>query len=91
MTKRRRFVKVVKKCVINKDLKFSDYKDTLLNRTKMNKNMNLIKSKLHNVHTEQINKIVLSAFDNKRYLLNDGITSYAFNHYKIKELCNANI
>ena len=57
----------------------------------MNKNMNLIKSKLHNVHTEQINKIVLSAFDNKRYLLNDGITSYAFNHYKIKELCNANI
>ena len=89
--KEKKVCKGCKKCVINKDLKFSDYKDTLLNRTKMNKNMNLIKSKLHNVHTEQINKIVLSAFDNKRYLLNDGITSYAFNHYKIKELCNANI
>ena len=57
----------------------------------MNKNMNLIKTKLCNVHTEQINKIVLSAFDNKRYLLNDGITSYAFGHNKIKELCNVNI
>ena len=44
--------------------------------------MNLIKSKLHKVHTEKIDKIVLSSYDNKRYLLDDGITSYAYGHYK---------
>ena len=45
--------------------------------------MNLIKSKLHKVHTETINKICLSAFDNKRFILDDGITELAFGHYKI--------
>ena len=84
MTKEEKVCKGCTKCVIHKDIKFSVYKDTLLNRSKMNKNMNLVKSKLHNVHPEQINKIVLSAFDNKRYLLNDGITSYAFNHSRSK-------
>ena len=53
--------------------------------------MNLIKSKLHKVHTEQINKIVLSAYDNKRFLLDDGVTSYAYGHCKTKLLCEANI
>ena len=51
--------------------------------------MNFIKSKLHKVHTEKVNKIVLSAFDNKRFLFDDGITSYAFGHYKTKQLCEA--
>ena len=50
--------------------------------------MNFFKSSKHNVNTIQVNKVVLSAFDNKRYLLDDGITSYAFNHYK---MCDANI
>ena len=47
--------------------------------------MNFIKSNKHNVHTIEMNKICLSVFDNKRSILDDGITSYAFNHYKIKE------
>ena len=37
------------------------------------------------VNTIKVNKICLSCFDNKKYLLNDGITSYACGHYKIKE------
>ena len=72
-----------KKCVINKELKFSDFKDTLMNKTKLSKSMNFIKSKLHSVNTVKVNKIVCSAFDNKRYLLDDGVTSYAYGNKKI--------
>ena len=68
-----------------KKLKFNDYDDALENETEKRENMNFIKSKKHNVNTIKVNKICLSCFDNKKYLLNDGITSYAYGHYKIKE------
>ena len=48
-------------------------------------NMNFIKSKKHKVTTIKVNKICLSCFDNKKHLLNDGISSYAHGPYKIKE------
>ena len=34
--------------------------------------------------TRTINKTSLSAYDDKRYLLDDGIISYAYGHYCIK-------
>ena len=37
--------------------------------------MNFIKSSKHQVNTINVNKIAMSCFDNKKYLLNDGITS----------------
>ena len=86
--KEKKVAKGVKRCVINNELKFSDYKDVLNNKTKLNKDMNFIKSKLHKVNTIKVNKICLSCFDNKRFIFDDGITSYAFGHYKI---CESNI
>ena len=77
-----------KTCVIKKELTFNDYKSTLENKKQVERKMNFIKSMKHNVNTIQVNKIVLSSFDNKRYILNDGVTSYAYNHYKI---CDGNI
>ena len=62
--KEKKVAEGVKRCVINKELKFSDFKSTLVNKTKLNKNMNFIKSKLHNVNTVKVNKICLSCFDN---------------------------
>ena len=47
--------------------------------------MNFIKSKKYKVNTIKVNKIYLSCFDNKKYLLNDGIISYAYGRHKIKE------
>jgi hypothetical protein len=31
----------------------------------------------------EIQKVGLCCYDNKRYLLDDGITSYSYGHYKI--------
>jgi len=34
----------------------------------------------------QIKKIGLSAYDDKRYILEDGISSYAYGHYRIRSM-----
>jgi len=82
----KKVAKGVKMCVIKKELHFNDYKSTLLNQTQTERKMNFIKSTKHNVNTIQVNKICLSAFDNKRYLLDDGISSYAYGHFQTKNM-----
>ena len=38
----------------------------------------------HELGSYEINKISLSCFDDKRYILKDGIKSYAYGHYDTK-------
>ena len=45
--------------------------------------MNVIRSYKHNVFTEEVNKVALSANDDKRYILEDGINTLALGHYRI--------
>ena len=42
--------------------------------------MKRILSELHNMGTCDINKISLSCFDDKRYVLDDGINTLAYGH-----------
>ena len=44
----------------------------------MRHNMKIIQSKLHEIGTYNIYKISLSCFDDKHYILNDGINSFAY-------------
>ena len=37
----------------------------------------------HDVFTEEVNKVALSANDDKRHILEDGINTLALGHYKI--------
>ena len=46
----------------------------------MKHEMNLIKSSKHQLNTVKVEKISLSCYDNKRYLLDDSITSYEYGH-----------
>ena len=46
--------------------------------------MNTIRSIKHNIGSYEINKVSLSCFDDKRYIHDDGITSYVYGHYKIE-------
>jgi len=43
----------------------------------------LFKSKNHEVHTVEMNKVRLLAFDDKRYILTDGVTSLEYGHKDI--------
>ena len=76
--------KGIKKNVIKNDIKPENYKDTLFNNKQMNHRFKTIRSKNHQLSSYEINKVSLSCFDDKRYILKDGIKSYAYGHYQIK-------
>ena len=70
--------KGTKKCIIKERLKFSDYKDCLLNNKIILKSQQRFKSERHDVYTDEINKIALSSNDDKRLPPFDRITSYPY-------------
>ena len=75
--------KGIKTNVIKKNITHENYKDTLFNNEQMHHKMKTIRSKNHKLGSYEINKVSLSCFDDKRYIHNNGITSYAYGHYKI--------
>ena len=76
--------KGIKKNVRKKDIKHENYKDTLFNNKQMYHKMKTIRSQNHQLGSYEINKVSLSCFDDKRYILDNGIKSYAYGHYLIK-------
>ena len=72
--------KGTKKCVVNKMLRFEDYKKCLFNNGKVLKSQQRFKSEKHEVYTENINKIALSCDDEKRIVTSDRITSYPYGY-----------
>ena len=61
------------------------YKDCLMNRTIMYSRMNQIRSYNHDVYSIEMRKISLSPFDDKRYVLENGVDTIAHGHYEIQE------
>ena len=76
--------KGIKKNVIKNDIKHENYKQTLFNEEQMYHKMKTIRSQKHQLRSYEINKVSLSCFDDKRYILENGIKSYAYGHYLIK-------
>ena len=73
----------IKKNVIKNDIKHEDYKNVLLNNKRLHHKMKTIRSHKHQHGSYEINKVSLSCFDDKHYIHNNGISSYAYGHYKI--------
>ena len=73
--------------VINRDINFKNYKDSIFTAGKEQQfaSMNCIRSKNHNLMTLKINKVGISCYDNKRYILDDNINTLAHGHYKTKQ------
>ena len=72
--------KGTKKCVVNKMLRFEDYKKCLFDNGKVLKSQQRFKSENREVYTENINKIALSCDDDKRIVISDRITSYPYGY-----------
>ena len=70
--------KGTKKCVIKQKLMFENYKDCLFNNKTVYRSQERFKSCYHDVHTEEVNKIVLSSDDDKRLHTSDRITTYPY-------------
>ena len=77
--------KGIKKNVIKNNITHKNYRDTLFNNKQMHHKMKTIRSENHQLGSYEINKVSLSCFDDKRYIHDDGITSYAYGHFKISD------
>ena len=76
--------KGVKTQVVKNSITHEDYKTCLKTGKEQLRKQNIIRSYGHEVFTEEVNKIALSAADDKRYILDDGIHTLAWWHHKIK-------
>ena len=72
--------KGTKKCVINKMIKFNDYKKCLLNGEIIFKSQQRFISNKHDAFAEDVNKIALSNDDDKRIVSPDKISSYPYGY-----------
>ena len=79
-----RTAKGIKRNVIKNDIKHEDYKNVLLNNEQLHHKMKTIISQKHQLGSYEIHKVSLSCFDDKRYVHDNGISSYAYVHYKIE-------
>ena len=74
--------KGVKKNVVEKKITHDDYKACLLNGKAVYRTMNVIRSYKHDMYTEEVNKIALTADDDKRVIMEDGIHTLALGHFR---------
>ena len=76
-----------KKCVIKQKIMFQNFKDCLFNNKNVYRSQQRFKSYNYGVFKEELNKIALSANDNKRLQIFDRITTYPYgtNAFKVYE------
>ena len=67
---------------------FDKFKDVLFNKKIIRHKMKIIQSKKHKLGTYEIDKISLSCFDDKRYVLDDGIYTLSYFHKNSVTSCN---
>ena len=68
---------------VNIATEFNEVRDTLFNKKVVRHKMKRIQSKKHKLGIYETSKILLSAFDDKRFVLNDGIHTLAYFHRNI--------
>ena len=77
--------KDTKKYVVKREITFKNYADPLFNDKVMLRSQQEFKSDHHRVYTEEINKIALSSYDDKRTF--DKVTTFPYgtNVFKVCE------
>lgn len=75
--------KGVTKCVRDAKLNHEEYKDVLFIKEKkaVKHKQRGFRTENHEVYTIESEKVCLSRFDNKRWILPDGYTTRAYGHY----------
>lgn len=76
--------KGIVKSVVRGELKHSNYVKCIITQKNVRRQQNLIQSRKHKLQMVTVNKVALSAFDDKRYVMDNGVDTLAFGHFKIK-------
>ena len=75
--------KGIAKYVIKKDFRHEHYRSCLMNKEIKRATMNRLQSFKHEIYAITVNKIGLSPFDDKRYILPNGCDTLAHGHFNI--------
>ena len=75
--------KLVRAKGVNRELMHSEFKDVLFDKKVGRHCMKRILAKGNKIGTYDICKISLSCFDDKRFVLDDGVNSLAYGHTRI--------
>ena len=79
--------KGIQKAHVKEKVSHADYRRCLMSDKRKDKQQlaswNTIRSSRHQINTLEINKVGLCCYDNKRWLKDDGIESYAHGHKRI--------
>ena len=78
--KEKKKCKGIKKCVVNKQLHFSDYENCLKTSNIIFKTQNCIRSKKHHLYTVREEKVALSSNDDKRYIIPNSICTLPYGY-----------
>ena len=70
---------------VNIATEFNEFKDILFNKKVVRHKMKRIQSKKHKIGTYEIKKILLSCFDDKKFVLDDGIHTLAYFHKDLRK------
>ena len=74
--------KGVPKMIVKKDLGFQQYKEALLNRKTTESEFAAIRSQGHQLRLLELRKKALCPGDDKRWIREDGVHTYAYGHFK---------
>ena len=77
--------KLQKQRELIKKIRHKEFVDVLFNKKVIRHNMKRIQSRLHKIGTYNVCKISLSSFDDKRYVLDNGVNSLTYFHKDIKD------
>ena len=83
--------KGVKKKVVKKEISHQDFVDCLFDEGKFMHTMQTKQSFKHQLYTIKQNKVFLSPYDDRRYLMNNGVSSLPYGHCCCKYLGNLSI
>ena len=75
--------KGIKKSVVKKSIAHEDHKKCLFTGKEQLRKMNVIRSHMHKIYTEEVNKVALCPIDDKRCILEDCVHTLALGHYRI--------
>ena len=81
----KRTCKGVKRGFVRKRVRHDMYLNTLRTRVSTRANFVNFRSLSHKVQTVNFSRICLSAYDDKRYVLEDGVSTFAYGHYKLDD------
>ena len=75
--------KGVKKNVVKKDISHQGYVDCLFEERKFMHTIQTIRSFKHQLYTIKQNQVSLSPYDDKRYLVHDGVSSLPYGNFSL--------